>query len=350
VIPAQPEHFWRSEAGTPDVPGMLTTGAPAVLGSYRVTALAMPPSEWLGYAPESGTRKDDPNDVVPHEDRRVLRSLKVFASWMALSGLGPPKTMDRYVGVPGEGHVVHFFTGLDDALGTDDVVRVTDLPPGQGGGSTVVRLFTLGLAPNPARRPTQIEIPALGQLESDVDPGGFGPSTPYEPADRLTSADGYWAAKRIAALSAAHIALAIEAGKLSDRRARQAIQSALEARRERVVRYWFERVTPVEIARHEGRRLELRDQAIRHGLATAEATNYYVDFLTGDGDRVGDKLSIEPRGDSFEVQVPENAVAAAGDYLVVRIVSRRNHRRAPRAFAVHFRILGDKLKLVGLRH
>jgi hypothetical protein len=350
VTTARPENFWRSEAETPDVSALLSAGAPAVLGSHRVAALAMPPSAWLGYAPESGTRNDDPNDVVPHEDRRVLRSLKVFASWIALSGLGPPKTMDRYVGMPGEGHVVHFLTGLDDALGADDVVRVTDLPPGQGGGSPIVRLLTLGLAPNPARRPTQIEVPALGQLESDVDPRSFGPSTPYEPADRLTSADGYWAAKRIAALSPAHIALAIEAAKFSDRRAREGVQTALEARRERVVRYWFERVTPVEIVRHEGGRLELRDQAIRYGVATVETTDYYVDFLTGDGARLGDNLSIDPRGDTFEVSVPPSAVAAARDYLVVRIIARRDRRRAPRAFAVHFRVVSEKLTLVGLRH
>jgi hypothetical protein len=166
----------------------------------------------------------------------------------------------------------------------------------------------------------------------------------------LTPGDAYWAAKRIAALSAAHIALAIEAGKLSDRRANQAIQNVLEARREQVVRYWFERVTPVELTKYEGRRLELRDQAIRHGLATPAGTDYYVDFLTADGDRVGDKLSIEPRGDSFEVAVPDTALAAARDYLVVRIVARRDNRRAPRAFAVHFRTTGDKLLLVGLRH
>ena len=111
VVQAQPEQFWRSEAGAPDVPALLGAGPPAALGSYRVAALAMPPSVWLGYASESGTRGDDPNDVVPHEDRRVLRSLNVFASWMALSGLGPEKTMDRYVGIPGQGHVVHFSSG-----------------------------------------------------------------------------------------------------------------------------------------------------------------------------------------------------------------------------------------------
>ena len=350
VTHVKPEHFWRAEAGTPDVSAMLTAAVPGARGAYRVAALAMPPSVWIGYAPESGVRGDDPNDIVAHENRRTMRSLKVFASWMALSGLGPPKTMDRYLGAPGEGHVVHYLTGLDDALGADEVVRVTDLPPGEGGGSPLVRLITLGLAPNPARRPTQIEIPALGQLGAEVDPRAFGSSVPYEPADKLTTADGYWAAKRIAALSSAHIALAIEAAKISDHRARQAIQDALEARRKRVIQYWFDRVTPVELTKLEGVRLELRDLAIRHGLERAETTDYYVDFLNTDGGGVGKKLDIRPQSDDWQIVLPESALSAARDYLVVRIVVRRDHYRAPRAFAVHLRFAGDKLIIVGLRH
>jgi hypothetical protein len=287
---------------------------------------------------------------VAHEDRRLLRSLKVFASWMALSGLGPSKTMDRYLGAPREGHVVHFLVGLDDALGADEVVRVTDLPPGEGGGSPFFRLITLGLAPNPARRPTQIEMPAVGQLDGDVDPGGFAPSMPYAPIERLLPGDAYWAAKRIAALSAAHIALAIEAGKIGDRRARQALQTALEARRERVASYWFNRVTPVDLTKIEGTRLTLRDQAVHHGWASVQATDYYVDFLTTEGTRVGDQLSVVPHGDDFQLTLPEAALKTAQDYLVVRIIARRNHVRAPRAFAVHLRLVGSKMTLLGVRH
>ena len=346
----RPEHFWRSEAGTPDVPAMLIAGAAPVLGSFRVTALSLPPSVWLGHANESGTRGDDPNDVVAHENRRLLRSLKVFASWMSLSGLGPSKTMDRYVGAPQEGHVVHFLVGLDDALGADEVVHVTDLPPGEGGGSPFVRLVTLGLARNPARRPTQVEMPALGQLDADVDPGGFAPSTPYAPIERLSPGDAYWAAKRVAAVSAAHIALAIEAGKISDRRARQEMQNALEARRERVASFWFDRVTPVDLTKIEGTQLTLRDQAIHYGWARFQTTDYYVDFLTDQGRRVGDQLNVVPQGDEFHLTLPQAALEAAEDYLVVRVIARRHHIRAPRALTVHLRLRGGKITLLGLRH
>ena len=157
-------------------------------------------------------------------------------------------------------------------------------------------------------------------------------------------------AKRIAALSSVHIALAIEAGKINDRRARHAMQSALEARRERVVRYWFDRVTPVELVKLEGTKLELRDQAIRYGFARAEPTDYYVDFLTADGNRVGDSLALEPRGDGLEVVLPEGALDAARDYLVIRVIASRDLLRPTRAFAIHLRIVGDKLTVVGLRH
>src|SRR6266542_1103370 len=244
IIKVSAEDFWRSEGSTVGVDHILKSGPPPVLGYYRVAALSWEPGVLLAYAPETGVRGDDPNDLIAHENRRTMRALKVYASWIALDGLGPSKTVDRYVGAPGEGHVVHYFVGLDEALGANAVVRVSDPPPGEGGGSPFMRLLTLGLAPNPAPSPTQIEVPAVGEFDSDVDPGGFAPPLPYEPADRLQAPDGYWAAKRIAPLSSAHIALAIEAGKISDRRAHKAIQAALEARRKKVLAYWFDRVSP----------------------------------------------------------------------------------------------------------
>ena len=59
-----------------------------------------------------------------------------MASWLQLEGLGPAKTLDRYVGAPKEGHLVHYVVGLDDALGAGYVVRVTDLPPSLHGLAT----------------------------------------------------------------------------------------------------------------------------------------------------------------------------------------------------------------------
>ncbi|GAG23720.1 unnamed protein product, partial [marine sediment metagenome] len=51
---------------------------------YRAVATRIP-SRWgnlLGAAQVYGTRSDDPNDIIPHEHRRDLRGLFVFAGWL----------------------------------------------------------------------------------------------------------------------------------------------------------------------------------------------------------------------------------------------------------------------------
>jgi hypothetical protein len=344
------EDFWRSEGSATDVTAILKSGPAPVNGYYRVAALSWPSGQLVGRTAESGLAGDDPNDVVRHEDRRALRAMTVLASWMQLQGLGPAKSLDRYVGAPSEGHVVHYFVGLDDALGAGYVVRVTDLPPGEGGGSSLVRFLTLGLAPNPAPPPTQIAIPSLGQLEADLDPGSFRPPMPWEPAFRLLPADGYWAAKRIAAMSSSQIALAIDAGQLSDPRARRAMQIALERRRAKVLAYWFGRVVPLEPIALTGNRLFLRDEAVANAVAPSNFTDYRIEFLTGHGGSAADAIDMHPTGGTLELDIPAAAVDAARDYLVVQVSARRGGRALPRTFELHLKIVAGRLVVLGIRH
>ena len=220
--------------------------------------------------------------------------------------------------------------GLDDALGAGHLVRVSDLPPGEGGGSSLVRLLTLGLAPNPAPPPTQIAIPSLGQLEPDVDPRTFRPPMPWEPALRLLPPDGYWAAKRIAAISSSQIALAIDAGQLSDPRARRAMQAALETRRARVLAFWLGRVVPLEPVALTGNRLMLRDEAVALGVAPSNVTDYRIEFLTTGGSSAADAIDMHPIGGTLDIVLPDKALQAAQEYLVIQAAARRSGRTLPR--------------------
>ena len=51
-------------------------------GSIRVVASKALEGKPIGRIRFFGTRPDDPNDVVPHEDRRELRGYGVFAAWL----------------------------------------------------------------------------------------------------------------------------------------------------------------------------------------------------------------------------------------------------------------------------
>jgi hypothetical protein len=348
ILRARAEDFWRSEGSATDVPAILKSGSAPLLGYYRIAAVGWPPGVLLGYAPESGTRGDDPNDIIPHENRRTMRALAVFANWLALDGLGPAKTVDRYVGPPGEGHVVHFVVGLDEALGAANVVRASDPPPAVGGGSPLTRLLTLGLFPNPRPRATQIDFPAVGELPLDVDPAAYFPSLPWEPAERLSGPDGYWAAKRMLSLSSTHVALAIAAGSISDPRAQRAIQVALEARRRKVASYWFGRVTPLELVSVIGSKVLLRDEAVQQGLAPPNVTDYRVNFLTSDGDRLGEGFTQHPHGSVMVFTLPDAVLRR--DYVIAQVTARRSGRLLPRSFELHLSLGGQRPTAVGIRH
>jgi len=50
----------------------------------RVLATRWPGGIDLGPTPIRDTRPDDPNDRVPHLERRTLRAMKLVAAWLAL--------------------------------------------------------------------------------------------------------------------------------------------------------------------------------------------------------------------------------------------------------------------------
>jgi hypothetical protein len=351
ITRARFEDFWLSEGAKSDAHAILEAAARPSDGYYRIAAVAWPAGLYLGSAPEMGRRGDDPNDVVDHEDRRTLRALVVLASWLDIGGVGPSKTIDRYVGAPGEGSVVHYLTGLDAALAASKVVRITDKPSLlPGGGSPFIRFFTLGLLRNHSPPLTQVDVPAIGDLSDRADPAHADLPLPYAPADRLLASDGYWAAKLIAGLSSTHLALAIDAGKFSDPRVQPMMQHALEARARDVMAYWFSRVVPLELVSFGGTRLEFRDLSAAHGLVTLGVTDYRADFLGREGEVVAEPIIAHPSGAELAFDLPPAAARAAQDYLIVQITARRRRRWLPRGIELHIRPMGGAPMVVGLRH
>ena len=77
-------------------------------GTYRAVALRLPELvRRCSARTRCGAACDDPNDIVPHEHRRDLRGLFVFAAWLNMAGFRAVSTQDVVVTVDGVPRIRH---------------------------------------------------------------------------------------------------------------------------------------------------------------------------------------------------------------------------------------------------
>jgi hypothetical protein len=322
----------------------------------RVAATRWPVGVDLGPTPLLRTRSDDANDVVPHLDRRSLRALGMVAAWLGLGRLEPVMLRDQYLGATGQGHVRHELVGWSGALGVaalrSVVAEAND--PDRESHNFFFRLGTFGLSPKPPAPEAQIRWPSLGQLGPWVVPDDYTPSPPFEPIDRLTPADAFWLAKRLASLPDATLEAALDSGRLASPRARAALDGWLRARRWQVVHGGFEVATPLDVvgvgAARGGRpTIVLRDEAIAQQLELAAQTTYEVAFVDLEGAEWSPPIVVRPNAATVVVPLPPVPWGEAGA-LVVRVASRRDGADEPRPVELHLRQTSDLVRLVGVRH
>jgi len=68
-----------------------------------------------------GTRPDDPNDIFPHQHRRVLRGFYVIASWLNHDDSRSINTLDMYVEEGGRRFIRHHLIDFGSCLGSGSV-------------------------------------------------------------------------------------------------------------------------------------------------------------------------------------------------------------------------------------
>src|SRR5208282_671162 len=72
----------------------------------RVMASLSIPGKLMGPHQYQGVRSDDPNDLIPHQQRRDLRGLAVFAAWVNHTDAKAVNSMDSLEGSNSEARMV----------------------------------------------------------------------------------------------------------------------------------------------------------------------------------------------------------------------------------------------------
>jgi hypothetical protein len=226
--------------------------------SHRDGLVRMVASEWLPGKPigpyrYEGTRDDDPNDVIPHEDRREVRAARLVAAWLNHFDSREQNTMDVFLPVDkahkdGPGFVRHYIIDMGDCFGSQWTVDGISRRLGNSyifdGGHVAEDFITLGAKQRPWER-AQLTGGIFGYFSArDFDPSAWRGEYPNPAFMRMTEQDGAWMARILANFDDQLIAAAVKVGKY-DTISERYLTATLQARRRAILRRYLNRVSPI---------------------------------------------------------------------------------------------------------
>ena len=275
-------------------------------GRYRASVSKILPGENKGYFSFHGRRKEDPDDPVPHRERREIRALQVFSSWLNNYDVRESNTLDMLVEENGP-VLKHYLIDFNTAFGSGTVEGKPPMVTYEhmfDYGETLKAFLTLGWWEKPWQRRWReagekiTASPAVGYFDNRYfDPGKYKIQLPHYAFKDITRADGFWAAKIIMTFSDDDIRAMVKAGEYTDPKDAETLAKILMERRDIIGRYWFEKTNPLDEFDVSDNRLVFKDLAVEYDFAPKEGNLYRIDVIAKNGKR-GKKIA------THEVQTP----------------------------------------------
>jgi hypothetical protein len=243
-------------------------------GTSRFVASLSIEGKGVGPFKYEGTRRDDPNDLVPHENRRDLRGLYVFSAWLNNTDAKAGNTLDTIVEENGTRFIRHYLLDFGSALGSDGIAPKD---PSFGYQFTIPtpmrairRILSLGLAPANWESAEFPHLRGIGNFEATVfDPDCWASNYPNPAFLSRLPDDDFWAAKQVMAFTDNDIRSIVETAQYSDPRSAEYMISILAKRRDRIGKTFFSKILPLDHFRVKDSTLRFDDLAERYGFHAA---------------------------------------------------------------------------------
>jgi hypothetical protein len=234
----------------------------------RFQASAWLPGRLIGPFRYEGTRDDDPNDVVPHEQRRELRGGRLLAAWIDHFDAREQNSMDSWIADgTGEseksgkqakpdpdsspGHVVHYYLDTSDALGSvwdwDEITRRLGFSYIVDWGDLPLDFVTLGLRIRPwdrvKKRPgfTQFVYFDVENFEAEQWKNEY----PNPAFSRMTERDGAWMARILSRFTRDNVKALADDASFTDRAQTEYLASVLEGRLEKILERYLTHLSSI---------------------------------------------------------------------------------------------------------
>jgi hypothetical protein len=338
---------------TDDLDELLERAARRDDGSFRVVASKGVAGKPVGKFRYYGTRPDDPNDIYPHEHRRELRGMSVFAAWLNHDDSRSINSHDALQQEAGRAIVRHYLLDFGSTLGSGSTQAQTTRAGNEfiwEARPTFVTMLTLGFYVRPWVKVKYPEIPAVGRIESTYfRPENWKPEYPNPAFMNARPEDRFWAAHILSKLPDDAVQAAVGTAKFSDRRATEYLTRILLERKAKVLKSWLNASNPVvDLQLDSSGSLSFHNAAEEAGVAAA-AERYTLSWSRFDNaTRAHTPAGTEQTVTSKTAQMPRELLSDSGEFVAVTI--RAFHADQPawqHPLTAYFK-RSDGWKLVGL--
>ncbi|WP_437479189.1 hypothetical protein WME75_32810 [Sorangium sp. So ce1014] len=332
----------------------------------RMVASRWLPGRALGPFKYEGTREDDPNDVIPHEDRRDLRGGRLLAAWLNHFDSREQNSMDVWLAEDGDdkdaspGHVRHYAIDLGDCFGSEweweDISKRLGHAYYFDVEYALLDFATLGIPERPWDRATRDPQGDIFGFFSDRDfrPEDWRGGYPNPAFARMTELDGAWAARALARFTPELIEAAVRTGDFTAPRHTAFLIDKLIQRKRAILARYLTRLSPIaDVALASPAELCGVDLARRTGVARAQDLRYEAAMYAGEvlSPRAGPVVRPSPDG-RVCLSLPHIATDggapddAPSRYAIVDLLNGQ----APGPLRAHLYDLGPRrgYKLVGI--
>lgn len=336
-------------------------------GTVRAVASKFVPGEPLGPFRYYGTRSDDPNDVVPHEHRRELRGLRLFAAWLNHDDVRAHNTQDVLVNESGQRFLRHYLIDFGSTFGSGTVdLQLPNLSFHYWLEPELIKNNALGLGFHvPAYRkvkwPHFEEFQSVGRWESTYfTPETWKPDYRNPAFARMTAVDAFWAAKILMRFQPDELSAIVAEGQYSDAEAAEYFVETLIERQIKTGRFGIVGINPLDGFAVVDGQLVFANLAEDYGFVDS-STTYHVSWFSYDNesDRIEGITTPMPTT-ARSASLPRNArprhvasttpIVPANDTLWVAEI-RSEHRQYPAWNApvrVFLRPRGEGYDVVGI--
>ncbi len=301
-------------------------------GRYRALASRYVSGVPLGGFLQEGVREDDPNDRIPHEHRREVRALGIFLGWLLHTDLKQDNTLDMWV-EDGEKHYVrHYLVDFGRALGTSGVLdaRVAEGYRHYFDFEYFVKsVFAFGLYKRPWEGAEIEAVKEVGNYNVEYyRQEKWRPHAPYVPLNFLDPLDSFWAAKKVIALDRNVLDAAVTMAKYENPEAHRFVVDTLRGRAEKLARWAFAKVSPLDHFTLDERGLCFADRELAHRL-TEEKGEIEATAFAYDGSSLDWQTTTTSDDDGRACVKGFPRGASEDQYTIVRVALRRDDDLRP---------------------